>query len=157
MAHALLWSPELPACLDGFPAVLKNVVEKLKVVACKLIASLFRLALWKWRFAAHPFLHVLTPPQRTKNAAQACRLLAIAAVFDGASREEAAKIGRMDRQTLRDWVIRFNERGRTVSSAFHHQARRPSSTRGTKPFSPGLWKMARSRRSTVWCAGEPAI
>jgi transposase len=49
--------------------------------------------------------------QRTKNAAQACRLLAIAAVFDAASREEAAKIGGMDRQTLRDWVIRFNEKG----------------------------------------------
>ena len=34
------------------------------------------------------------------------RLLAIAAVLDGASRTEAAKIGGMDRQTLRDWVIR---------------------------------------------------
>src|SRR3982074_873589 len=50
--------------------------------------------------------------QRTKNAAQTCGLLAIAAVLDGASREEAAKIGGMDRQTLRDWVIRFNEQGR---------------------------------------------
>lgn len=48
---------------------------------------------------------------RVKDAAQARRLLAIAAVFDGASREEAAKIGGMDRQTLRDWVIRFNEQG----------------------------------------------
>ena len=37
--------------------------------------------------------------------------LTIAAVLDGASREEAAKIGGMDRQTLRDWVIRFNEQG----------------------------------------------
>src|SRR5215831_16925362 len=44
-------------------------------------------------------------------AAQARRLLAIAAVLEGASREEAAKIGGMDRQTLRDWVIRFNEQG----------------------------------------------
>ena len=49
--------------------------------------------------------------QRTKNAAQARRLLAIAAVLDGTSREDAAKIGGMDRQTLRDWVIRFNARG----------------------------------------------
>jgi len=32
-------------------------------------------------------------------------------VLEGASREEAAKIGGMDRQTLRDWVIRFNEQG----------------------------------------------
>jgi len=48
---------------------------------------------------------------RVKDAAQARRLLAIAAVLDGTSREEAAKIGGMDRQTLRDWVIRFNEQG----------------------------------------------
>jgi hypothetical protein len=43
--------------------------------------------------------------QRAKDAAQAQRLLAIAAVLDGASREEAAKIGGMDRQTLRDWDV----------------------------------------------------
>jgi len=49
--------------------------------------------------------------QRAKDAAQGRRLLAIAAVLDGASREQAAKIGGMDRQTLRDWVIRFNEQG----------------------------------------------
>ena len=49
--------------------------------------------------------------RRTKDVAQARRLLAIAAVLDGASRAEAAKTGGMDRQTLRDWVIRFNEQG----------------------------------------------
>ena len=38
--------------------------------------------------------------QRAKDAAQARRLLAITAVLDGASREEAATIGGMDRQTL---------------------------------------------------------
>jgi transposase len=49
--------------------------------------------------------------RRVKNAAQARRLLAIAAVLDGSPREQAAKIGGMDRQTLRDWMIRFNEQG----------------------------------------------
>jgi transposase len=49
--------------------------------------------------------------RRAKDAAQARRLLAIAAVLEGASREDAARIGGMDRQTLRDWVIRFNELG----------------------------------------------
>lgn len=39
------------------------------------------------------------------------RLLALAAVLDGVSREQAARIGGMDRQTLRDWVHRFNEAG----------------------------------------------
>ena len=48
---------------------------------------------------------------RTKDANQARRLLAIAAVYDGMDREEAARIGGMDRQTLRDWAHRFNERG----------------------------------------------
>jgi len=45
------------------------------------------------------------------NAPQARRLLAIAAVYDGLRRGEAAKIGGMDRQTLRDWVVRFNAEG----------------------------------------------
>jgi transposase len=36
------------------------------------------------------------------------RLLAIAAVLDGDSRTEAAKHSGMDRQTLRDWVHRYN-------------------------------------------------
>jgi transposase-like protein len=53
--------------------------------------------------------------RRAKDGAQARRLLALAAVLDGASREEAAKIGGMDRQTLRDWVIRYNEQGPTTS------------------------------------------
>lgn len=48
---------------------------------------------------------------QSENVAQARRLLAIAAVLDGASRADAARIGGMDRQTLRDWVIRFNEYG----------------------------------------------
>ena len=49
--------------------------------------------------------------KRAKDAAQARRLLAIAAVIEGVPRTEAAKIGGMDRQTLRDWVIRFNDQG----------------------------------------------
>jgi transposase len=48
---------------------------------------------------------------RAASSTQARRLLAIAAVLEGASREDAAKMGGMDRQTLRDWVLRFNEQG----------------------------------------------
>lgn len=39
------------------------------------------------------------------------RLLSLAAVYDGMNRTNAARIGGMDRQTLRDWVHRFNEEG----------------------------------------------
>ena len=48
---------------------------------------------------------------KAKDAAQARRLLALAAVLDGMKRTEAARIGGMDRQTLRDWVHRFNAEG----------------------------------------------
>jgi transposase len=47
----------------------------------------------------------------TKNANQSRRLLSLAAVVDGMNRTEAACIGGMDRQTLRDWVHRFNKYG----------------------------------------------
>ncbi len=46
-----------------------------------------------------------------RDGAQARRLMALAAIADGKTRAEAAAIGLMDRQTLRDWVIRFNEEG----------------------------------------------
>lgn len=49
--------------------------------------------------------------RRAQDSRQACRLLAIALVLEGASRAEAARAGGMDRQTLRDWVIRYNEAG----------------------------------------------
>ena len=48
---------------------------------------------------------------KSKDAEQCRRLLAIAGVYDGMSREAAAKVGGMDRQTLRDWVHRFNTHG----------------------------------------------
>ena len=54
---------------------------------------------------------------RSRNANQARRLLALAAVRDGMSREAAALVGGMDRQTLRDWVHAFNARGPDCSVA----------------------------------------
>jgi transposase len=54
--------------------------------------------------------------RRSKDANQSRRLLSLAAVRDGMDRGEAAKIGGMDRQTLRDWVIGSTGKGRTGSS-----------------------------------------
>jgi transposase len=48
---------------------------------------------------------------RARDASQARRLLALAAIRDGASREAAARAGGMTRQTLRDWVHAYNELG----------------------------------------------
>ncbi|NEJ24578.1 helix-turn-helix domain-containing protein, partial [Rhizobium leguminosarum] len=47
----------------------------------------------------------------TKDAAQARRLLALAEIYDGHSRSDAARIGGVTLQIVRDWVIRFNARG----------------------------------------------
>jgi transposase len=49
--------------------------------------------------------------RRSKDVNQSRRLLSLAAVRDGMERGAAAKIGGMDRQTLRDWVHRFNADG----------------------------------------------
>ena len=49
----------------------------------------------------------------SRNVAQARRLLAIALVMEGRSRTEAATAAGMDRQSLRDWVHRFNAEGPT--------------------------------------------
>ena len=48
---------------------------------------------------------------RTRDARAARRILALALVLDGRSREEAARSCGMDRQTLRDWVHRYNAEG----------------------------------------------
>jgi hypothetical protein len=42
--------------------------------------------------------------RESRDTRQCRRLLALAAVAEGRSRAEAAEIGDMDRQTLRDWV-----------------------------------------------------
>jgi len=48
---------------------------------------------------------------RCRDARAARRMLALALVLEGSSREEAARHAGMDRQTLRDWVHRYNEEG----------------------------------------------
>ena len=47
----------------------------------------------------------------TADASVARRLLALALVLDGHNREGAARAAGMDRQTLRDWVHRYNADG----------------------------------------------
>ena len=42
---------------------------------------------------------------------QSCRLLLLAAIYEGATRTEAAKIGGVGLQIVRDRVLRFNEYG----------------------------------------------
>ena len=58
---------------------------------------------------------------RTSDAKMARRTLAIALVLEGWSRQAAAEACAMDRQTLRDWVHRYNEAG---LDGLHDRSRR---------------------------------
>lgn len=49
--------------------------------------------------------------RRERDGRVRARLLALANALDGMSREEAARTAGMDRQTLRDWVHRYNAAG----------------------------------------------
>jgi transposase len=49
--------------------------------------------------------------KRSKDGPQARRLLVLAAIYDGATRTEAARIGGVGLQVVRDWVLKFNAHG----------------------------------------------
>ena len=55
--------------------------------------------------------HLRKLAAKSSDANQSWRLLWLAAVRGGMRRGDAARIGGMDRQTLRDWVHRFNVEG----------------------------------------------
>ena len=49
--------------------------------------------------------------KRARDPDQTRRLLALAAIYEGASRSQAARIGAVGLQTVRDWVLGFNAAG----------------------------------------------
>jgi transposase len=49
--------------------------------------------------------------RKSKHAAQARRLLALALIYGGGSRSDAARLGNVTLQIVRDWVLRFNANG----------------------------------------------
>ena len=93
--------------------------------------------------------------RRSRDPRQVCRLLALAAAYDGMSRTEAAKVGGMDRQTLRDWAHRFNDEG---PDGLKHRFRcRPSPALDARTEERTLCdrgNQPRSRGSTAWFAGD---
>jgi hypothetical protein len=49
--------------------------------------------------------------RQIKDASQARRLLALASIYNGGSRADAARLGSVTVQIVRDWVVRFNASG----------------------------------------------
>lgn len=69
---------------------------------------------------------------RCADGAQVRRLLALALVLDGYSRGEAAALSGMDRQTLRDWVHRYNAFGVDGLKSGHSSGRPPALSEAQK-------------------------
>jgi len=86
----------------------------------------------------------------SKDANQSRRLLSLAAVLDGMNRTDAAKMGGMDRQTLRDWVHRFNERGPDGLKDNWHRGNPP---RLSAAQQAQLCALVETGPCTAWCAG----
>ena len=95
---------------------------------------------------------------RTEDAKAARRMLAIGLVLEDWSREAAAEACAMDRQTLRDWVHRYNTLGLAgcptgrAATAHGLACRANSGPRWRNGSS-----RARSTSGTVWCAGAVSI
>lgn len=63
--------------------------------------------------------------RRETNGRVVTRMLALANAVDGMDRRKAAETAGMDRQTLRDWVIRFNQKGIAGLRDEPHTGRKP--------------------------------
>ena len=90
---------------------------------------------------------------RTRDANQSRRLLSVAAVLDGMNRRKAARIGGMDRQTLRDWVHRFKSVVLTGLRTPGPGATRPASRPSSKANWSASSRTARIEPCMAWCAG----
>ena len=95
--------------------------------------------------------------KQSEDADQTRRLLALAVIYDGGSRREAAKVGGVGLQTVRDWVLAFMRTGHpALSTAQRPASRRCSPTRSGRRWR-GSSRPARSRRRTGWSAGGSSI
>jgi len=94
----------------------------------------------------------------SKDAGQTRRLLALAAIRDGATRTEAARIGGVTLQIVRDWVMKLNAHGPAglIDRKAPGQPRRLDDTRIARPW-PLRSRAGRSRPCMAWCAGGSSI
>src|SRR5260370_9481222 len=80
----------------------------------------------------HTATELRTAAARTQDAAAARRMLALAMVLEGRSRAESAESCGMDRQTLRDWVHRYNAEGLAGLFDRDHPGRPPPLSLGQR-------------------------
>ena len=91
----------------------------------------------------------------SKDGAQSRRLLALAEIYDGGRRRNAARIGGVGLQIVRDWVLRFNADG--PDGLFDRKAPGQRPKLGDAERWVNWWNRAQSPRSMAWCAGGWSI
>ena len=91
--------------------------------------------------------------RQSKDATQTRRLLALSAIYDGATRTQAAQLGGVTLQIVRDWVVRFNAEGPDGLVNRKGLASLRSLTAGSGLHWCRCWRADRSRQPMVWCAG----
>ena len=95
--------------------------------------------------------------RRSKDGPQARRLLALAAVYEGATRTQAARIGGVTLQIVRDWVLKFNAQG-PEGLIDRKPPGQPSRLNDThRAALAASSRAARSRRFMGSCAGVSSI
>lgn len=95
--------------------------------------------------------------RQAKDANQARRLLSLALIYDGGSRADAARLGSVSVQIVRDWVERFNARGADglingkapgsrskLNEAPRHYAQNELEKDAFKKISPPQWRKSRA-------------
>jgi Winged helix-turn helix len=95
--------------------------------------------------------------RRSKDVNQSRRLRSLAGVRDGMDRGAAARIGGMDRQTLRDWVHRFNASGPEGLLDNRTEGPKPRLSAEQVAEFAQIVEAARSARKTASWAGGVSI
>ena len=93
----------------------------------------------------------------SKDAGQSRRLLVLAEIYDGGKRGDAARIGDVGLQVIRDWVLRFNAHGPDGLIDGKSTGKPPKLNDGQRQTLARLSRRVRSRRSMAWCAGAGRI
>ena len=95
--------------------------------------------------------------RRSKDGPQARRLLALAAIYNGATRTEAAQIGGVGLQVIRDWVLKFKAHGPDGLSTERPRGSRRGWTTNIARRWRRFWRAGQFRRFMGSWAGGSSI
>jgi hypothetical protein len=91
----------------------------------------------------------------SRDGRQVRRLLALAAIYDGGSRTEAARIGGVTLQIVRDWVVRFNAQGPAGLTDRKAPGKLPSLGPEARAALARAVEAGGRPGATGWCAPSP--